>query len=55
MFIAAVRIAVNRWTKKRKEQEEIILKDNTDLTVDEKESDEINSVGKNTDDNAEDN
>ena len=55
IVIAAARIAVNRWTKKRKEQEEIILKDNTDLPVDEQESDEINSVGKNTDDNIEDN
>ena len=55
IVIAAARIAVNRWTKKRKEQEEIILKDNTDLPVDEQESDEINSVGKNSDDNIEDN
>ena len=54
IIIASVRIAVNRWTKKRKEQEEIILHDNTNLTVDEKESDEINSVGKNPDDNSED-
>ena len=55
IIIAAARIAVSHWSKKRKEQEEIILQDNNDLTVDEKESNEINSLGKNTDDNSEDN
>ena len=55
IIIAAARIAVSHWSKKRNEQEEIILQDNNDLTVDEKESNEINSLGKNTDDNSEDN
>ncbi len=45
IVIIAVRIAVTRWTEKRKAEEIIKLDDNTYLKVDEKPTNEINSVG----------
>ena len=45
IVIIAVRIAVTRWTEKRKEEEIIKLDDNTYLKVDDKHTNEINSVG----------
>ena len=45
ILIAAVRIAVYRWSEKRKEEEEIILHGLDGPKVDEKDENEINSVG----------